>query len=152
MTSADIITNLWSSRNQSLWVRGEIQSGQCLPQKQKDIILDTQDPCEKTSMVVYAYNYSAGQEATGGTLGYFLARQPSLISKPRCCLKTTRKVPEEWQLRLYSDPHTCVHVNTGSPHKAVKHYSGQEVIPFIVNHALILVLFMNWFSHLMLLS
>ena len=76
-------------------MRGKIQSGQCLPQKQKDIILDTQDPYEKTGMVVYAYNYSPGQEATGGTLGYFLARQPSLINKPKCCLKTTRKVPEE---------------------------------------------------------
>lgn len=120
MTSADIIANLWSSGNQSLWVRAKVQSGQCLAQNQKDIVLDTQDPCEKkTGMMVCAYNYSAGKEATGGSLGYFLARQPSLINKPRCCLKTTRKVPEEWQLGLSSVPHTRVHVNMDNPHRKV---------------------------------
>lgn len=148
MTSADIIANLWSSGNQSLWVRAKVQSGQCLAQNQKDIVLDTQDPCEKkTGMMVCAYNYSAGKEATGGSLGYFLARQPSLI----CCLKTTRKVPEEWQLGLSSVPHTRVHVNMDSPHKTVKRYSGQEVIPFIVTPTY-WVLLVNWLSHLMLLS
>lgn len=152
MTSADIIANLWSSGNQSLWVRAKVQSGQCLAQNQKDIVLDTQDPCEKkTGMMVCAYNYSAGKEATGGSLGYFLARQPSLINKPRCCLKTTRKVPEEWQLGLSSVPHTRVHVNMDSPHKTVKCYSGQEVIPFIVTPTY-WVLLVNWLSHLMLLS
>lgn len=152
MTSADIIANLWSSGNQSLWVRAKVQSGQCLAQNQKDIVLDTQDPCEKkTGMMVCAYNYSAGKEATGGSLGYFLARQPSLINKPRCCLKTTRKVPEEWQLGLSSVPHTRVHVNMDSPHKTVKRYSGQGVIPFIVTPTY-WVLLVNWLSHLMLLS